>query len=253
MTGRRTVLITGAAGGIGRALVAAFLAGGDRVIGLDRDAAALAAVPGIVPAVADLTDAVAVQAAVQAAAEQTGPVGVLVANAAIAEALSLSAATPELWRHETDVNLIGTVNSVEAVRSGMMAAGEGVITIIGSVNGLTALGHPIYSAAKAALVSYTRSLAVEFGPQGLRANIICPGTVRTPAWETRMRKNPAVFERLTRWYPLRRVSDPEDIAGVAVFLSSPAARMITGVTLPVDGGLMAGNAVMTAELTLENE
>jgi NAD(P)-dependent dehydrogenase (short-subunit alcohol dehydrogenase family) len=249
----RTVLITGAAGGIGQALCRQFLAAGDRVIGFDRDAAALAKVPGIVSAVADLTDAAATAKAVAEATAKTGPVEVLIANAAIAEVPSLAVATPTDWARETEINLYGTVNSVEAVRAGLLASGKGVIVLIGSVNGLTALGHPIYSASKAALVSYTRSLAVEFGPQGLRANIICPGTVRTPAWQSRMDKNPEVFERLQKWYPLRRVSDPDDIAGVALFLASDAARMITGATIPVDGGLMAGNAVMTAELTLENE
>lgn len=249
----RTVLITGAAGGIGQALCRQFLAAGDRVIGFDRDAGALAKVPGIVPAVADLTDAAATAKAVAEAVTKTGPVDVLIANAAIAEVASLAVATPADWARETEINLYGTVNSVEAVRAGLLASGKGVIVLIGSVNGLTALGHPIYSASKAALVSYTRSLAVEFGPQGLRANIICPGTVRTPAWQSRMDKNPEVFERLQKWYPLRRVSDPDDIAGVALFLASDAARMITGATIPVDGGLMAGNAVMTAELTLENE
>jgi NAD(P)-dependent dehydrogenase (short-subunit alcohol dehydrogenase family) len=249
----RTVLITGAAGGIGQALCRQFLAAGDRVIGFDRDAGALAKVPGIVPAVADLTDAAATAKAVADAVTKTGPVDVLIANAAIAEVASLAVATPTDWARETEINLYGTVNSVEAVRAGLLASGKGVIVLIGSVNGLTALGHPIYSASKAALVSYTRSLAVEFGPQGLRANIICPGTVRTPAWQSRMDKNPEVFERLQKWYPLRRVSDPDDIAGVALFLASDAARMITGATIPVDGGLMAGNAVMTAELTLENE
>lgn len=249
----RTVLITGAAGGIGQALCRQFLAAGDRVIGFDRDAGALSKVPGIVPAVADLTDAAATAKAVAEAVTKTGPVDVLIANAAIAEVPSLAVASPADWARETEINLYGTVNSVEAVRASLLASGKGVIVLIGSVNGLTALGHPIYSASKAALVSYTRSLAVEFGPQGLRANIICPGTVRTPAWQSRMDKNPEVFERLQKWYPLRRVSDPDDIAGVALFLASDAARMITGATIPVDGGLMAGNAVMTAELTLENE
>ncbi|MFD2261867.1 SDR family oxidoreductase [Lacibacterium aquatile] len=249
----RVVLITGAAGGIGQALCRQFIAAGDTVIGFDRDAAALAKVPGIVPAVADLTDAAATSKAVADVVAKTGPVDVLIANAAIAEVLSLAVASPADWARETEINLYGTVNSVEAVRAGLLASGNGAIVVIGSVNGLTTLGHPIYSAAKAALLSYTKSLAVEFGPQGLRANMICPGTVRTPAWEGRMQKNPEVFERLKKWYPLRRVSDPDDIAGVALFLASDAARMITGAMIPVDGGLMAGNAVMTAELTLENE
>jgi NAD(P)-dependent dehydrogenase (short-subunit alcohol dehydrogenase family) len=141
---------------------------------------------------------------------------------------------------------------VEAVRGHMMAGSGGAIVNIGSVNGLSALGHPAYSAAKAGLENYTKALATEFGHHNIRANLVCPGTVRTPAWEARVRKNPQVFERLRKWYPLGRVAEPIDVARAVAFLASDAAGFINGTTLVVDGGLTAGNSVLASELTLED-
>lgn len=85
----------------------------------------------------------------------------------------------------------------------------------------------------------------------MRANIVLPGTVKTPAWEARVQRNPQVFEQLRKWYPLDDFATPDDVAQAALFLCSPAARIITGVALPVDGGLLAGNRVMAQELTLD--
>src|ERR687897_792414 len=106
----------------------------------------------------------------------------------------------------------------------------------------------INNAAKAGILSLTRSLAVLYGPSGIRVNAIAPGTLKTPAWEQRREKNPYVFERLTRWYPLGRVGEPDDVAGAALFLASDDAAWITGAVLPVDGGLTAGNMQMMEEM-----
>jgi NAD(P)-dependent dehydrogenase (short-subunit alcohol dehydrogenase family) len=130
--------------------------------------------------------------------------------------------------------------------------GGGSIVNIGSVNGLGALGDPAYSAAKAGMISLTRSLALEYGRFGVRANIVLPGTVRTPLWERRAKKDPKVLARLARWYPLGRIVEPEDVARAVGFLASDAASAITGAALPVDCGLSAGNIVMARELTLED-
>jgi hypothetical protein len=126
----------------------------------------------------------------------------------------------------------------------MKQNGGGSIVNIGSVNGLGALGDPAYSAAKAGMISLTRSLALEYGRFGVRANIVLPGTVRTPLWERRAKKDPKVLARLARWYPLGRIVEPEDVARAVGFLASDAASAITGVALPVDCGLSAGNIVM---------
>lgn len=253
----RNVLITGAAGGIGQALVQRFIDGGDRVFAQDRDAAGLQALIArhgaatVTPVLAELTDPQALAAALAGPVAAHGAVTVLIANAGWAEGLTLRTLDADTWRRDVDGNLFGAYVSVTAVLDGMRAAGGGAIVFIGSVNGLSALGHPAYSAAKAAQISYAKSIAIEYGRDCVRSNVIAPGTVKTPAWQTRADKDPQVFENLKKWYPLGDFAAPADIAEASWFLASPQARMISGVTLPVDGGLSAGNPVMAAELTLE--
>ena len=135
----------------------------------------------------------------------------------------------------------------------MVALGQGVIVNIGSVNGLIALGNPAYSAAKAGLLNFTKALAVEYGPKGIRANMVSPGTVATeaPSWQERRRRDPAIFDKLARWYPVGRVGRPEDIAAAVAFLAADEASFVNGANLVVDGGLTAGMAPMIEELTLE--
>jgi NAD(P)-dependent dehydrogenase (short-subunit alcohol dehydrogenase family) len=250
----QVVVVTGAAGGIGRALCRRFAADGAVVVAVDRDAAALAAWVAELGAhhravVADVAEPTAT-ATLSAAVTVLGRVDVLVNNAGAAFAGSLAALDPATWRREIAINLDGAYHCVEAVRPLMQARGRGAIVNIGSVNGLLALGHPAYSAAKAGLISYTKALAVELGRHGLRANIVCPGTVRTPAWDGRAQANPEIFTQLRKWYPLDRIATPEDVAEAAAFLASARAAAITGIVMPVDCGLTAGNAVMARELTL---
>jgi NAD(P)-dependent dehydrogenase (short-subunit alcohol dehydrogenase family) len=251
------VLVTGACGGIGSALSRRFVELGDTVLALDLDAEALEALAAglgadrVTPVVADLADAAAVQRAVAQAVKLRGPVDVLVANAGGAKAGTLASTDITSWQRDVNLNLNGTYYTVEAVRASMIERQQGVLVLIGSVNGMASLGHPAYSAAKAGLISYTKALALELGKYGIRANIVCPGTVKTKAWQARAEKNPQVFENLKKYYPLRDFATPDDIADAVQFLASPMARVITGVALPVDGGLMAGNRLMAEELTLE--
>lgn len=254
----RNILITGAAGGIGMGLCDYFLEAGARVLAADRDAGALdaqrsacAAPDRFHAAEVDLTDAAAVHATVEKFAAEHGPIDTLINNAGAAAATALANLTPAGWDHDLAINLTAAYNCVEAVKPAMFAAGKGVILNIGTVNAMLALGHPAYSAAKAGLISYTRSLAIEYGPLGIRANILCPGTVRTQAWNARVAQNPEILTELRKWYPLRNFPEPRDIAKAAAFLISDDASMITGVVLPVDAGLTAGNPVMAGELTLE--
>jgi NAD(P)-dependent dehydrogenase (short-subunit alcohol dehydrogenase family) len=165
---------------------------------------------------------------------------------------SLERTTPEGWRDDVNANLNGAFNCSHAVLPAMKERRAGVIVNIGSVNGLGALGDAAYSAGKAGMISLTRSLAVEFGRYGVRANIVCPGTVRTPIWDKRASRNPEVLDELQRWYPLRRIVEPIEVMRAVAFLASDAASAITGVVLPVDCGLSAGNIVMARELTLED-
>ena len=253
----RVVLVTGACGGIGSVLCKRFVEQGDTVLALDVDAVALHGLVAqlgaahVTPIAVDLGDAAAVQQAVAEAVKTRGPVDVLVANAGAAKGLTLATTDAASWQRDIHLNLNGTYHSVEAVRASMIERQKGVLVLIGSVNGMASLGHPAYSAAKAGLISYTKALALELGKYGIRANIVCPGTVKTKAWQARVDKNPQVFENLKKYYPLGDFATPDDIADAVQFLASPMARVITGVTLPVDGGLMAGNRLMAEELTLE--
>jgi NAD(P)-dependent dehydrogenase (short-subunit alcohol dehydrogenase family) len=255
---QRIILITGACGGIGGALCRRFIATGDRVLAQDWNRSALDELVAelgaehCTPICADLTDQLALTAVIQAAIDRVGAVDVLVANAGAAEGLNLQTTTADQWRRDIDLNLNGTYYSVEAVLPAMRARAKGNLVLIGSVNGLAAMGHPAYSAAKAGLISYTKALALEYGPYGIRSNIVCPGTVKTAAWQARMDKNPQVFEELKKWYPLGDFAAPDDIADAVLFLASDAARVITGAVLPVDGGLMAGNRMLARELTQES-
>ena len=255
----KIVAITGAAGGIGQALCRHFAAAGAAIAAFDRSdavkafAAELAAGGTRVHAeVFDIADQAAVAAGFARAAAALGAVDILINNAGYSDAPSLRATTPADWQRNVDGNLNGTFSCTHAVLPGMIARKGGAIVNISSVNALSALGDPAYSAAKAGIFGLTQALALEYGRHGIRANAICPGTVRTPIWEHRVARNPEILTQLSKWYPLGRVVEPVDIARTAAFLASDDAAAITGVALPVDCGLMAGNLVMTRELTLED-
>lgn len=253
------VAVTGAAGGIGQALCRRFGAEGARIGAIDkrsdiRDFAVPLSKEGIAASaeVADVGDPDAVAAAFERLIAAHGPVDVLVNNAGFSTHSTLDRTDPDGWRDDVNGNLNGAYNCAYAVLPGMRDKGGGAIVNIGSVNGLAALGDPAYSAAKAGMISLTRSLALEYGRYGIRVNIVLPGTVRTPIWAERVKKDPEVLTTLQRWYPLRRIVEPEDIARAVAFLASDHAAAITGAALPVDCGLTAGNIVMARELTLED-
>jgi NAD(P)-dependent dehydrogenase (short-subunit alcohol dehydrogenase family) len=255
----KVVAITGAAGGIGRGLCTYFGAHGAAVAALDRSATVTAFAEELrgdgiktAAAVVDIGDANVVAAAFKTFADQLGPVDILINNAGASSHPSLERTPPEGFAEDVHINVNGAYNCAHAVLPGMKARRAGIIVNIGSVNGLGAYGDAAYSAGKAALISLTRSLALEFGRYNLRVNIVCPATVRTPIWDERSSRNPEVLTQLTRWYPLGRIVEPIEVVHAVAFLASDAASAITGVVLPVDCGLTAGNIVMARELTLED-
>ena len=255
----KVVAITGAAGGIGQSLCRHFGGQGAVIAAIDKapaleDFVAELNRAGITTAhaIADIGDREGVAAALGALASKTGTIDILVNNAGFSSHPTFARTTPESWQYEVNANLNGYYYCAHAVLEGMRAKGGGSIVAIGSVNGLGALGDPAYSAAKAGLISLTKSLALEYGRYNIRSNIVLPGTVRTPLWVRRAAKDPTVLETLRKWYPLGRIVDPDDVARAVAFLASDAAAAITGVALPVDCGLSAGNIVMARELTLED-
>jgi NAD(P)-dependent dehydrogenase (short-subunit alcohol dehydrogenase family) len=255
----KVVAITGAAGGIGQELCRHFGREGAAIAALDRSEALTAFAEQlrgegvtVESAVVDIVDADAVAAAFGIITARLGPIDILVNNAGVSRNPSLERTTPEGFSDDVSANLNGAYNCAYAVLPGMKARRAGSIVNIGSVNGLAALGDAAYSAAKAGLISLTKALALEFGRYNIRANIVCPGTVRTPLWDARARRNPEVLAQLERWYPLGRIVEPIEVTRAVAFLASDAASAITGAVLPVDCGLSAGNIVMARELTLED-
>ncbi len=258
----KTVLITGAGRGIGRAIAERLASEGAAVAALDIDGAAAEATAQALRdagarAIAiegDATDEAALKRAVEATEEALAPLDVLVNNAAFTTKGTIEKTAPADWDKEFDVTLRAPYLAARAVLPGVLARGRGVIINIGSVNALIALGNPAYSAAKAGLLSFTKSLATEYGPKGIRANMISPGSVvsESPSWRMRLEKEPDIFEKLARWYPVGRVGLPEDIAAAVAFMAADEAGFVNGANLVVDGGLTAGIGPMMRELTLQS-
>lgn len=248
MTEADVIVVTGAGGDIGRTIAAA-LHGPDRIVlACDIDEAAANATAEaldgqdgrVVATVCDVTDTQSV-AALKATAAAHGRVSVLVNNAGGAGAPSLQATNAQSLGDDLALNLKAAFHCFKAFEDDLKAT-SGCLVNIASVNGLGAFGHPGYSAAKAGLIHLTRMIAVECGKYGIRANAVAPGSVRTRAWAARAADNPAIFDEIRRFYPLGRIARAEDVAAAVAFLASPAAAAITGVCLPVDCGLTAGQA-----------
>jgi NAD(P)-dependent dehydrogenase (short-subunit alcohol dehydrogenase family) len=229
-------LVTGAAGGIGGAVVASLLADGLQVAGIDRrewtDASALRLV-------ADVTSATEVDRAVAAVTAELGPPLVLVTCAGWTAGAMAHDTSPEDWRAVLDANLTSAFLPARAVLPAMTQASSGVIVTLGSTHGhLAAPGLPAYSAAKAGLIGLTRQLAVDYGRFGVRAVSVSPGWVRTADTESRL-GGPTDEARLHDSVPLPELAVAEDVAAAVSYLVSPAARMVTGIDLVLDGGASA--------------
>jgi meso-butanediol dehydrogenase/(S,S)-butanediol dehydrogenase/diacetyl reductase len=256
MTGRFDtygVMVTGAARGIGEVTARRFAAEGAGVLITDLDAAAADRTAAAIRADGGRAEAdrAAVDAAVAYAVDAFGTLDVLVNNACSCSEhhFEFAEETDEDWRRDLDVTLTGAMRCSRAALSHLEAAPQrrGAIVNIGSVNGLSYFGNHAYSAAKAGLISLTRTLAVQAAPTGVRVNLVAPGTIRTPAWAGRE----AILEAAARVYPLGRIGEPSDIAAAVTFLASKDAAWITGVTLPVEGGVLISNPAFT-DVVAEN-
>ncbi len=237
----KTVLISGAGGGIGRTLVEAFHAAGATVVGADREASMLEGLPLTRSILFDQADAKSTRAAVQDDIAAHGVVDAVIANAGFTRAEHLGHLDDEVWASEMAINLNGAYALVDPITHAMAARGTGNVVFISSVNAIQHFGNPAYSAAKAGLIAYAKAIAVERGGEGVRANVVAPGSVRTPAWDHRLEADPGLLDKVLPHYPLGRMVSPQEVANAALFLASDAASGITGVTIPVDAGLTAGN------------
>lgn len=241
------VLITGAGRGIGALTARQFASEGAHVLITDKDerrAAHAAQMASARSMPCDVTSTESVREAVACAVTTFGRLDVLVNNAAHSTPGSLAQLTDEAWLQDLDTTLLGAARCAREAMAHLIASGRGSIVNIGSVNGEHFLGAASYSAAKAGLASLTRSLAATYARKGVRCNLIAAGTVRTPYWEERKPDLDAVAAH----YPLGRIGEPADIAAACLFLASADASWVTGVTLPVDGGLLMANLGMLSSL-----
>lgn len=252
----QVVVVTGGGSGIGQAIALLFAQEGAHIIVADRVAERATATADQVRALGrqalavtlDVTDGQAIQTMVTTAHAHFGHIDGLVNNAAIAQGDDILAFDEATW----DLNLAIVLKSVflcsKAVLPTMIEQHRGTIINIASVNGLTGLGEEAYSAAKAGVINLTRNMALKYGQYNVRVNVICPGTIQTPIWQPRLQADPQILEKLARWYPLGRVGQPEDVAKAALYLASDDAAWVTGTTLTVDGGLLAGSYGMARAL-----
>jgi meso-butanediol dehydrogenase/(S,S)-butanediol dehydrogenase/diacetyl reductase len=242
-------VVTGAAQGLGQAAAVALAQQGANVACVDRDAERCAETVGLVEArgrrALALGCDVASRAAVDAAAERVvaelGPIASLVTCAGV---LTENVTAEEVRDEDLDtlwsVNVKGSFNWAVAASRSMIPAGRGAIVLISSQAALVSLPSQAgYSMSKGAVATMARSLAIDWARHGLTVNALCPTFIWTPM-AAPMLEIPEVHAAAIRRIPLGRVGQPRDIGGVAAFLCSPAAALITGVVLPVDGGWTAG-------------
>lgn len=237
-------LITGGGSGIGEGIARAMAEHGARVIVVDVNAAGAervaAGIGGDAASYAlDVTDRAACDALASGIARDIGPISVLVNNAGIIRRGVVESATTRAdWDATIAVNVDGPYNMVTAFLD-QLKRRQGSIINIGSIQSFVALPNSAaYTSSKHAVRGLTKALAIELSPQGVRVNAIGPGLIATPL-NADARQNPDYMKNFEHRIPMRRLGEPADIAGAAVFLASDLARYVTGVTLPVDGGFLS--------------
>jgi meso-butanediol dehydrogenase/(S,S)-butanediol dehydrogenase/diacetyl reductase len=242
-------IVTGAGSGIGRATALRLAADGYRVTLAGRRESALKETADLISGavsrrhdglatVCDVTEADAVQAMVSATAEAFGRIDVVVNNAGISRSAAFHRVTMAEWREVMAADVESIVLVTQAAMPFLQERGGSVVNVA-SVAGLGGdPGMSMYNAAKGAVVNLTRSLAVEFAPWGVRVNAVAPSLTSTDATADIPPKDVAEF---LRRIPMGRAAEPAEVAAVIAFLAGSDARFVTGVILPVDGGLRAGS------------
>lgn len=245
------VLITGAGIGIGRACAKAFAKAGYHVVATDVLAKEGASVVEDIVAeggtaefhILDVRSTEAADAVVAAIEAKRGGIDVIVANAGIAHRVPLAEMTDAKWDHTFEIDLKGIFRVVRPALPGMKARKKGAVVALSSIMGV-AYGwdeHVHYSAAKSGVVGLVRGLAVELARDGIRVNGIAPGYIRTAQLLSEEHSLGAeAADRAGEFIPMGRIGQPEEIADVAMFLASKAARYMTGQVVVVDGGLLVG-------------
>lgn len=232
----RSILVTGASRGIGRAIAERFVAQGDRVATLHRSGELPAGVLGVP---GDVRDTAAVDAAFTAIEAEQGPVEVVVANAGITRDGLLMRMSDEDFADVLDTNLTGAFRVARRASTSMIRARRGRIVLISSVVGMYGgAGQTNYAASKSGLIGLARSITRELGGRGITANVVAPGFIDTAMTQD---LPDDVKARYLAAIPAGRWGRAEEIADVVQFLASPAAAYISGAVIPVDGGLGMGH------------
>jgi NAD(P)-dependent dehydrogenase (short-subunit alcohol dehydrogenase family) len=240
----RVALVTGGGNGIGRATCHALAQAGAHVAVTDIDHAAASKVADDIGGEAhrlDVADEVLVREVVAAIAARHGRLDILVNNAGLGARMPAIELPTERWRQVLAVTVDGGFFCAREAGRHMLEAGRGAVVNVASIMGLVGGAHYpnlAYHTAKGAVVNFTRALACEWAPHGVRVNAVAPTFARTRLTEPLL-ADKAMERRLLAHTPMGRLVEPEEVAAAALFLASDGASMITGVTLPVDGGWTA--------------
>lgn len=232
----KVAVVTGAGGGIGRAVVAALRKQGVTVVATDRDLAALADVDADRREL-DVTRPQALHALAQAVAAEHGALDIWVNNAGFMERMPALELDEASWQRTLDINLKGAFFGAQAAAKQMIAQGSGAIINLSSYAGVKPRPNCAdYASAKAGVAHLTQCLALEWSPKGLRVNAIAPGFIETPmsSW---MHADAATYAEYIERLPARRLGQPAEIADAALYLASQASAYVTGHVLLVDGGV----------------
>ena len=237
----QVVVVTGGSRGIGKAIVERFAADGARVFFTyhqsDEAAQQLATACGATAIKCSQTDAAAIDATVAQVITAAGKIDVLVNNAGVTADMFLMLMPAEDWNKVIDTNLNGAFRWCKAVCRPMLMARKGTIINIASISGLVGvMGQTNYAASKGALLAFSRSLAAEFGPKGIRVNSVVPGFIET---DMTARVPRQIKQKNLERILAKRFGQPAEVASVVAFLASDAASYIMGQAIVVDGGLTA--------------